>query len=182
MCIRDIIWYHNYYILDSPEISDYEFDQKMKKLQNLEAKYPDAVDPNSPTQRVGGSITKEFETVVHNHPMYSLSNTYSIEEIKDWIDRIKKRIGEIPLSFTCELKFDGASINLTYKNGKLIRAATRGDGVQGDDVTQNIKTIPTVPLELRGDFPDFFEIRGEVVLPWQAFNLLNQEKEALGET
>ena len=172
---------YNYYIIDNPEISDYDFDQKMKLLQDLEAKYPDAVDPNSPTQRVGGSITKEFETVVHNHPMYSLSNTYSIEEIKDWIDRIKKRIGEIPLSFTCELKFDGASINLTYKNGKLIRAATRGDGVQGDDVTQNIKTMPTVPLELRGDFPDFFEIRGEVVLPWQAFNLLNQEKEALGE-
>lgn len=172
---------YNYYILDSPEISDYEFDQKMKKLQDLEAKYPDAVDPNSPTQRVGGSVTKEFETVVHNQPMYSLSNTYSIEEIKDWIDRIKKRIGEVSMSFTCELKFDGASINLTYKNGKLTRAATRGDGVQGDDVTQNIKTLPTVPLELRGDFPDFFEIRGEVVLPWHAFNLLNKEKEALGE-
>ena len=173
---------YNYYILDSPEISDYDFDQKMKLLQDLEAKYPAAVDPNSPTQRVGGSVTKEFKTVVHNHPMYSLSNTYSIEEIKDWINRIKKRIGEMPLSFMCELKFDGASINLTYKNGKLIRAATRGDGLQGDEVTQNIKTLPTVPLELRGDFPDFFEIRGEVVLPWQAFNLLNQEKEATGES
>ncbi|MGD2005578.1 MAG: NAD-dependent DNA ligase LigA, partial [Flavobacteriaceae bacterium] len=129
---------YNYYILDAPQISDFEFDQKLSLLQSLEAQHPEFFDPNSPTQRVGGGITKDFETVVHNLPMYSLSNTYSLEEIEEWIERIKKRIGPVPLSFTCELKFDGASINLTYENGMLTRAATRGDGVQGDDVTQNI--------------------------------------------
>ena len=172
---------YNYYILDAPQISDFEFDQKLSLLQSLEAQHPEFFDPNSPTQRVGGGITKDFETVVHNLPMYSLSNTYSLEEIEEWIERIKKRIGPVPLSFTCELKFDGASINLTYENGMLTRAATRGDGVQGDDVTQNIKTLPTVPLQLRGDYPDFFEIRGEVVLPWEAFHALNAQKEVAGE-
>jgi len=172
---------YNYYILDAPQISDYDFDQKLKLLQTLEDQHPEMFDPNSPTQRVGGGITKAFETVVHHQPMYSLSNTYSLEEIEEWIERIKKRIGSVSLTYTCELKFDGASINLTYENGQLKRAATRGDGVQGDDVTQNIKTLNTVPLQLRGDYPSFFEIRGEVILPWEAFHALNAEKEALGE-
>ena len=172
---------YNYYILDAPVISDYDFDQKLKLLQALEEQHPEVFDSNSPTQRVGGGLTKNFQTVAHHLPMYSLSNTYSLGEIQEWIERIKKRIGPVPLTYMCELKFDGASINLTYEEGALKRAATRGDGVQGDDVTQNIKTLNTVPLQLRGDYPSFFEIRGEVILPWDAFNALNAERNLLGE-
>jgi len=172
---------YNYYILDAPVISDYDFDQKLKLLQELEELHPEVYDSNSPTQRVGGGITKDFQTVAHHQPMFSLSNSYSLNEIQERIDRIEKRIGPVPLTFMCELKFDGASINLTYKEGSLIRAATRGDGTQGDDVTQNIKTLNTVPLQLRGDYPSFFEIRGEVILPWDAFNALNSERNSLGE-
>ena len=161
---------HRYYVLDSPIISDYEFDQKLKKLQELETNHPQFHDPNSPTLRVGGSITKNFETVVHDYRMYSLSNSYSGEELNDWLERIQKLVdGDI--EFTCELKYDGASINLTYENGELLRAVTRGDGYQGDDVTANIKTIRSVPLKLKGRFPQRFDIRGEIVLPFEGFEL-----------
>jgi len=171
---------HRYYVLDSPIISDYEFDQKLKKLQELETNHPQFHDPNSPTLRVGGSITKNFETVVHDYRMYSLSNSYSGEELNDWLERIQKLVdGDI--EFTCELKYDGASINLTYENGELLRAVTRGDGYQGDDVTANIKTIRSVPLKLKGRFPQRFDIRGEIVLPFEGFAKMNEERVNEGE-
>ena len=181
--LREELHQHNYeyYILDSPLISDYDFDQKLKILQDLEEKFPEFSDLNSPTQRVGGSVTKNFETVVHNYPMYSLDNTYSKEELLQWKQRVLKRLGSVEISFTCELKFDGASISLTYQDGKLLRGLTRGDGTQGDNVTANVKTIPTIPLKLRGDFPSFFEIRGEIILPWEGFNRMNEERIAKGE-
>ena len=173
---------HRYYILDEPIISDYEFDQLLQTLQDLEKKYPDFSDPNSPTKRVGGGITKSFETVPHKYPMYSLSNTYSKEELLQWEERLKKALGEeAQIEYTCELKFDGASISLTYENGVLVKAITRGDGVQGDDITTNVKTIKTIPLKLKADFPKFFEIRGEILLPWEGFHKMNEQRAALGE-
>ncbi|OUR95110.1 DNA ligase (NAD(+)) LigA [Flavobacteriales bacterium 34_180_T64] len=171
---------HNYYSLDNPTISDYDFDIKLKQLQALENQNPEFFDENSPTLRVGGAITKNFETIVHEHRMYSLDNSYSKEDLLDWEIRIKKII-EGPIQFTCELKYDGASISLTYENGSLIKAVTRGDGTQGDNVTANIKTIKSVPLKLRGDFPSKFDIRGEIVLPFEGFNKMNEERIEIGE-
>jgi DNA ligase (NAD+) len=173
---------HNYYVLDNPSISDYDFDIKLKELQDLENKHPEFFDENSPTQRVGGAITKNFETIVHQNRMYSLDNSYSKEDVLDWENRIKKILGDIPLEYTCELKYDGASISITYENGKFKRAVTRGDGFQGDEVTNNVKTIRSVPLNLKGDFPDLFEIRGEIVLPLVGFEKMNQELIEIGET
>ncbi len=170
---------HKYYVLDTPTISDFEFDQKLKQLQALELAHPEYDDPNSPSHRVGGAVTKNFETIVHEHRMYSLDNSYSKEDLEDWETRIKKMVdGDV--SYTCELKYDGASISLTYENGALLRAVTRGDGFQGDDVTTNIKTIKSVPLKLTGDYPPKFDIRGEIILPWEGFNIMNEEREALG--
>lgn len=173
---------YNYYVLDTPTISDFEFDLKLKQLQGLENQYPEYFDENSPTQRVGGSITKNFETVKHDHRMYSLDNSYSKEELLDWEKRIQKVLGDVPLEYTCELKYDGASISITYENGKLKRAVTRGDGVQGDDVTNNIKTIKAIPLKLKGDFPETFDVRGEIILPFAGFEKMNQELIEIGET
>ncbi len=173
---------YNYYVLDKPAISDFEFDQKLKQLQELETQHPDYFDENSPTQRVGGSITKNFETVQHEYRMYSLDNSYSIEDLQEWETRIQKVLGDVPLEYTCELKYDGASISITYEKGRLVRAVTRGDGFQGDDVTNNIKTIKAVPIHLKGDFPDKFDIRGEIILPFAGFEKMNQELIEIGET
>ena len=173
---------YNYYVLDTPTISDFEFDLKLKQLQELENKHPEYFDENSPTQRVGGTITKNFETVKHEYRMYSLDNSYSKEELVDWEKRIQKVLGDVPLEYTCELKYDGASISITYENGKLKRALTRGDGVQGDDVTNNIKTIKSIPLKLKGNFPDKFDVRGEIILPFVGFEKMNQELIEIGET
>lgn len=173
---------HNYYVLDNPTISDFEFDQKLKQLQELENQCPEFFDENSPTQRVGGTITKNFQTVVHDYRMYSLDNSYSADDLKDWETRIQKVLGNVPLQYTCELKYDGASISITYENGKLKRAVTRGDGFQGDDVTNNIKTIKSVPLKLKGNYPDRFDIRGEIILPLEGFEKMNQELIEIGET
>ena len=171
---------YNYYVLDNPTISDYEFDIKLKELQSLEVKYPEFFDANSPTQRVGGEITKNFETIPHEFRMYSLDNSYSKEDLNDWETRIKKLIdGDI--QYSCELKYDGASISLTYENGILVRALTRGDGFQGDNVTANVKTIKSVPLKLKGNFPQKFDIRGEIVLPFEGFNKMNEERIEIGE-
>lgn len=172
---------YKYYILDTPEISDYEFDIKLKQLQILESQYPEFFDENSPTQRVGGGITKNFPTVVHQHRMYSLDNAYSFEELIDWENRLQKILGNVSLQFMCELKYDGASISISYENGKMLRAVTRGDGFQGDDVTANVKTIKTVPLVLKGNFPEKFDIRGEIILPIDGFNKMNQKLIKLGE-
>ncbi len=172
---------YNYYVLDQPEISDYEFDIKLKELQELEAQHPELYDSNSPTQRVGGQVTKNFPTVIHDFRMYSLSNSYSKDDLLDWESRLKKQI-EQPISFVCELKYDGASISLTYQKGQLFRAVTRGDGTQGDEVTANIKTIKNVPLKLKGtDIPERFDIRGEIVLPYEGFAKLNAERIEQGE-
>lgn len=173
---------HNYYVLDTPTISDYDFDQKLKELQDLESKHPEFFDENSPTQRVGGMITKNFATITHKNRMYSLDNSYSKEDVLDWEKRIQKILGDVPLEYTCELKYDGASISMTYEHGKLKRAVTRGDGFQGDEVTNNIKTIKSVPLQLKGDFPNSFEIRGEIILPLEGFAKMNQELIEIGET
>ena len=180
--LRNLLHKHNhsYYVLDSPTISDYDFDMKLKELQALEEAHPEFYDPTSPSLRVGGAVTKNFETLKHNFRMYSLDNSYSKEDLQNWETRIKKQV-DGPVSYTCELKYDGASISLTYLNGNLLRAVTRGDGHQGDDVTTNIKTIKSVPLQLKGDFPDNFEIRGEIVLPFDGFNKMNQARVAAGE-
>ena len=171
---------YNYYVRDNATISDYDFDIKLKKLQELEGKHPEFFDPYSPTQRVGGAVTKNFKTVTHEYRMFSLDNSYSKEDLQDWETRVKKLVdGDI--EYTCELKYDGASISLTYEKGKLVKAVTRGDGFQGDDVTENIKTIKSVPLKLRGDYPDKFDIRGEIVLPFDGFNKMNQERLKQGE-
>ena len=171
---------YNYYVLDNATISDYDFDIKLKKLQRIEEEYPEFYDVNSPTQRIGGAITKNFNTIRHDYRMYSLSNSYSKEDLEDWETRIKKLVdGEI--AYTCELKYDGASISLTYENGKLLRAVTRGDGYQGDEVTTNIKTINSIPLVLKGTYPNRFDIRGEIVLPFEGFNKMNEERIAEGE-
>ncbi|MBE9576926.1 NAD-dependent DNA ligase LigA [Flavobacterium proteolyticum] len=182
--LRDELNQHNYnyYVLDKPTISDFEFDQKLKQLQDLEALHPEFFDENSPTQRVGGMITKNFETVKHEYRMYSLDNSYSIEDLQDWETRIQKVLGDVPLEYTCELKYDGASISISYENGRLVRAVTRGDGFQGDDVTNNIKTIKAVPIHLKGDFPEKFDIRGEIILPFAGFEKMNQELIEIGET
>lgn len=171
---------YNYYVLDTPVISDYDFDIKLKALQELEQKHPEYFDSNSPTQRVGGDVTKNFETVKHNYRMYSLDNSYSKDDLLDWEKRIKK-IVDGTVEYTCELKYDGASISLTYNSGTLLRAVTRGDGFQGDNVTANVKTIKSVPLQLKGDFPEVFEIRGEIVLPFKGFSLMNKARIANGE-
>jgi DNA ligase (NAD+) len=172
---------YNYYVLDAPEISDYDFDMKLNALQELEKAHPEYKDPNSPTMRVGGEVTKNFTTVVHDFPMYSLSNSYSKEDLQEWETRIQKIIEE-PVEFTCELKYDGASISLTYEDGEFLRAVTRGDGTQGDEVTHNVKTIRSVPLKLKGDnYPGRFDIRGEIVLPYEGFAKLNAERVELGE-
>lgn len=172
---------HRYYVLDDPIISDYEFDQSIRELVNLEKQYPEYHDPNSPTLRVGGGVTKDFPTLVHEFPMYSLDNAYSQQELLDWEKRVQKGLGTDEVSYTCELKYDGASISLTYDRGVLERAVTRGDGTQGDDVTQNIRTIPTVPLELRGDFKERFAVRGEIILPIEGFNKMNEQRIVEGE-
>ncbi|HLW63013.1 MAG TPA: NAD-dependent DNA ligase LigA, partial [Flavobacterium sp.] len=182
--LRNELNEHNYqyYVLDNPIVSDFEFDVKLKNLQELETAHPEFFDENSPTQRVGGSITKNFETVVHQNRMYSLENSYSREELIDWEKRVQRVLGSVPVAFVCELKYDGASISITYENGKLVRAVTRGDGFQGDNVTNNIKTIKSVPLTLKGNFPPKFDIRGEIVLPLDGFEKMNQELIAIGET
>lgn len=173
---------YNYYVLDTPLISDFDFDVKLKELQDLENKYPEYFDANSPSQRVGGAITKNFQTVAHDHRMYSLDNSYSKEDLIDWENRIQKVLGEVRLEYTCELKYDGASISITYENGQLKRAVTRGDGFQGDDVTNNIKTIKSIPLQLKGDFPTLFDVRGEIILPFASFEKMNQDLIEIGET
>jgi DNA ligase (NAD+) len=167
---------HNYYVLDKPTISDYEFDLLLKELEKLENEYPEFKDINSPTQRVGGAVTKNFKTLTHKNRMYSLDNSYSKDDLKDWQKRVKKILGTEDIEYTCELKYDGASINLTYVEGKLISAVTRGDGFQGDDVTANIKTIKSIPLVLQQSFLDNFEIRGEIILPVKGFNKMNEER------
>ncbi len=171
---------YNYYVQDNPAISDYEFDMKLKTLQELESNHPEFFDASSPTQRVGGAVTKNFQTVVHEHRMYSLDNSYSKEDLLDWEARIKKLV-DGPIQYTCELKYDGASISLTYENGRFVRAVTRGDGVQGDDVSENVKTIKSVPLQLKGNYPPKFDIRGEIVLPFDGFNKMNEARIEIGE-
>ncbi|MDA9026394.1 NAD-dependent DNA ligase LigA [Flavobacteriaceae bacterium] len=171
---------HSYYVLDEPSVTDFEFDVKLKQLQALELNYPELYDASSPTLRVGGEVTKNFETIVHAQRMYSLDNSYSKEDLMDWEVRLRKMV-DGPIAYACELKYDGASISLTYENGLLVQALTRGDGTQGDNVTANIKTIKSVPLKLQGDYPDKFEIRGEIVLPFSGFKALNEEKIAAGE-
>ncbi|MFV8271106.1 NAD-dependent DNA ligase LigA [Flavobacterium sp. GT2N3] len=181
--LRDELNQHNYnyYVLDTPIISDFDFDLQLKQLQELENKYPEYFDDNSPSQRVGGTISKNFQTVTHEHRMYSLDNSYSKEELIDWEKRVQKVLGDVPLAYTCELKYDGASISITYENGKLKRAVTRGDGFQGDDVTNNIKTIKSIPLQLKGNFPSTFDVRGEIVLPFAGFEKMNQDLIEIGE-
>lgn len=172
---------HNYYVLNSPAISDYEFDMLLKELQELEAAHPEMYDPNSPSLRVGSDITKEFRQVQHKYPMLSLGNTYSKEEVAEFFDRVKRALNE-DFEICCELKFDGTSISLTYVDGKLVRAVTRGDSEKGDDVTANVRTIRTVPLVLNGSgYPSEFEIRGEVLMPWEVFERLNEERSRAGE-
>lgn len=168
---------YNYYVLSNPTISDFEFDAKLRRLQDLERAHPEAFDATSPTQRVGSDISNRFVTVLHERPMLSLGNTYSKEEITAFVNRIQRDLGE-QVELVCELKFDGTSISLTYEHGALLRAVTRGDGVKGDDVTANVRTIRSVPLHLKaGDYPDHFEVRGEVLLPWAEFDRLNEERE-----
>jgi len=172
---------YKYYVLAQPEISDFDFDMKLRELEKLEKEFPEFADPYSPTQRVGSDISKAFEQVEHRYPMLSLSNAYSEGEITDFDNRIKKLIGE-DFEYVCELKFDGSSISLLYEKGKLVRAVTRGDGVKGDDVTSNVRTIRSVPLSLRGDdYPESFEIRGEIVMPFQVFEEINKQREEAGE-
>lgn len=182
--LRKELHEHNYkyYVLNQPEISDQEFDFMMKELQELEARHEDMFDPNSPTQRVGSDINQEFTQVTHKYPMLSLANTYSQEEVADFYNSVKKGLNDEDFDICCELKYDGLSISLTYEDGKLVRGVTRGDGVHGDDVTANVKTIRSIPLVLKdGDWPKEFEIRGEILMPWNVFERLNQEREAAEE-
>ena len=172
---------YNYYVLNAPEISDKEFDDRMRELQELEKEHPEYQDDNSPTMRVGSDLNKNFTQVAHKYPMLSLGNTYSESEVTDFYDRVKKALNE-DFEICCELKYDGTSISLTYENGKLVRAVTRGDGEKGDDVTDNVKTIRTIPLVLHGSYPELFEIRGEILMPWEVFEELNREKEAREES
>jgi len=170
---------HRYYILDQPTISDFEFDQLLKELEQLERQFPEFYDENSPTMRVGGSVVKSFNTVVHQYPMLSLGNTYNWDELADWIGRVEKLAPES--TFVCELKYDGVAIGIRYEHGKLVQAVTRGDGTQGDDITTNVRTIKSVPLQLNGPAPESFEIRGEIVLPHAAFERLNSSRRAEGQ-
>lgn len=172
---------YNYYVLDNATISDFDFDIKLKELEKLEQENPIFFDPNSPTQRVGGTVTKSFNTVFHKNRMYSLDNSYSKEDLLDWEKRIQKILGTTVLEYTCELKYDGASINLTYENGQFVKAVTRGDGFQGDEVTANIRTIKSIPLTPNSDFVSNFEMRGEIILPIKGFNKMNQDRLASGE-
>ena len=167
---------YNYYVLNAPVITDQEFDHLMRELQDLEAKHPEHFDPNSPSVRVGSDLNKNFKQVEHKYPMLSLGNTYSQAEVTEFYDRVSKSLNE-DFEICCEMKFDGTSISLTYEHGKLVQAVTRGDGVRGDDVTDNVKTIRTIPLILHGDYPDSFEMRGEILMPWDVFEELNHERE-----
>jgi DNA ligase (NAD+) len=180
--LSELINHHNhlYYVESRTEISDQEFDQLLRELQQLETQFPEFADENSPTKRVGGDITKKFPTVVHEYPMLSLSNTYSTEEIIDWENRVKKMVGGA-LNYVCELKYDGVAIGIRYENGRFVRAVTRGDGSQGEDISANVKTIRSIPLSLRGDYPEVFEIRGEIFFPLDNFQRLNKEREEAGE-
>jgi DNA ligase (NAD+) len=172
---------YNYYVLDNPTISDYEFDKQLEELILLEKAYPELANPNSPTQRVGGKVTKEFANIKHKYPMLSLSNTYNMEELAEFEDRILKIIPG-GVAYVCELKFDGVAIGITYKNGQLVQAVTRGDGEKGDDITTNVKTIRSIPLQLKGkDWPDEFEMRGEIFMPHSSFERINKEREDIGE-
>ncbi len=180
--LRRQLEYHNhkYYVENAPEISDFEFDALMRELQELERAHPELADPNSPSVRVGSDLTTEFRTVRHRFPMLSLGNTYSLDELHEFLARIEREAG--PAEYVCELKFDGTAISLTYEHGRLLRAVTRGDGAQGDDVTANVRTVRSVPLRLQGaGWPDFFEIRGEILMPYASFDRLNAEREAAGE-
>ena len=183
--LRTELHKHNYqyYVLNQPLIGDMEFDQLMRELQDLEQKHPELSDPNSPTQRVGSDLNHEFQQVEHKRPMLSLANTYNKEEVREWYERVNDGLQGQPFQVCCEMKFDGLSISLHYEKGRLVRAVTRGDGVRGDDVTENIKTIRSIPLVLPegGDYPEEFEIRGEVLMPWESFEMLNREREAAEE-
>lgn len=182
--LRKELHEHNYkyYVLNQPEISDQEFDFMMKELQELEARHKDMFDPNSPTQRVGSDLNQEFTQVTHKYPMLSLANTYSQEEVADFYNSVKKGLNGEDFEICCEMKYDGLSISLTYEDGRLVRGVTRGDGVHGDDVTANVKTIKSIPLVLKdGDWPKEFEIRGEILMPWKVFERLNEEREAAEE-
>lgn len=180
--LREEITQHNYsyYTLDNPTISDFEFDILLKELQRLEAENPEFFDINSPTQRVGGTVTKNFPTIQHEHRMYSLDNSYSIEDMEDWEKRIEKLLGE-DVQFVCELKYDGASISILYENGELTQAVTRGDGLQGDEITNNIRTIRTIPLKLKGNYPNRFYMRGEITIPISTFQNINSERQENGQ-
>ena len=169
---------YNYYVLNMPTISDKDFDMMMHQLQELEQLHPDMADPNSPTQRVGSDLNNEFITVPHKRPMLSLANTYNRQEVSEFYERVKDGLQGAHFQICCELKFDGLSISLHYEHGSLVRAVTRGDGTQGDDVTQNIRTIRSIPLQLphNGGYPEEFEIRGEVLMPWTSFERLNKQR------
>ena len=172
---------YKYYVLNQPEISDYDFDQLMHELQDLEVRHPEMADPNSPTQRVGSDLQSEFRQVTHKYPMLSLANTYNEQDVRDWYESVRKGLAGEPFEVCCEMKYDGLSSSLTYVDGRLTQAVTRGDGVRGDDVTQNVKTIKSIPLETRGLPPREFEIRGEILMPWASFERLNREREAAEE-
>ncbi len=172
---------YNYYVLSAPTISDFEFDSLLRELQELEAAHPEAADPNSPTMRVGSDINKNFRQVAHRYPMLSLANTYSEGEVRDFYERVRRGLEGEEFEICCEMKYDGTSISLIYEEGRLVRAVTRGDGVQGDDVTANVRTIRSIPLVLRGDYPKSFEIRGEILMPWTVFETLNKERAAQEE-
>lgn len=174
---------HRYYVLNQPIVSDQEFDLMMHELQDLEARHPELYDANSPTMRVGSDITKEFSQVAHRYPMLSLANTYSEVDVEEWYNQVSRGLEGEEFEVCCEMKYDGLSISLTYEHGRLVRAVTRGDGVRGDDVTANVRTIRSIPLVLQSDlgYPDVFEIRGEILMPWQSFNRLNEEREEIGE-
>ncbi|MGB2055870.1 MAG: NAD-dependent DNA ligase LigA [Flavobacteriaceae bacterium] len=181
--LREVLnrYNHEYYVLDNATISDYEFDMKLKELEALEAAYPEYYSANSPSQRVGGTVTKNFQTLPHKNRMYSLDNSYSKDDLLDWEKRLQKNLGTEAIEYTCELKYDGASINLTYENGEFVKAVTRGDGFQGDEVTSNIRTIKSIPLLLHTNFLSNFEIRGEIILPLEGFRNMNQERLENGE-
>lgn len=184
LSLRKELHEHNrrYYVLNQPIISDQQFDFMMHELQELEARHPELADPNSPTQRVGSDLNQQFKQVAHKYPMLSLANTYNADDVREWYNQVMKGLDDQPFEVCCEMKYDGLSISLTYEHGKLIRAVTRGDGVQGDDVTNNVRTINSIPLQLSGDnYMDSFEIRGEILLPWDNFQRLNAEREDAGE-
>lgn len=184
LSLRKELHEHNrrYYVLNQPIISDQQFDFMMHELQELEARHPELADPNSPTQRVGSDLNQQFKQVAHKYPMLSLANTYNADDVREWYNQVTKGLDSQPFEVCCEMKYDGLSISLTYEHGKLIRAVTRGDGVQGDDVTNNVRTINSIPLQLSGDnYMDSFEIRGEILLPWDNFQRLNAEREDAGE-